>query len=73
MKKIILTLKKYFLEYGNVTCLHRKRGKWPQMNQILPHSERKLILKSTIINDSQSILVIYKDIFKKSSTVNPGQ
>lgn len=43
------------------------------MNQVLLHSERKLILKSTIVNDNQSILVIYKDILKKSSTVNPGQ
>lgn len=39
-----------------------KGGNWPQMNQVLLHSERKLILKSTIINDNQSILVIYKDI-----------
>lgn len=32
-----------------------KEGKWPQMNQVLLHSQRKLILKSTIINGNQSI------------------
>lgn len=57
----------------------KKREKWPQINQVLINSERKLKCavsrnkeKPTIIIDNQSIIVIYKDTaFKFKDSKSP--